>query len=89
MLLQKQSNLVLTMMMSAVILCAIIDKINTGGQLFSPTDFPAYMIRIIMFVFPMVFAGMTRTPRSRNPAIIAAVIAMVYMFIRWFFEMRA
>ncbi len=88
MLLQKQSNLMLTMMMAAVILCAIIDKINTNGQLFSTRDFPAYMIRIVMFVFPMVFAGMTRTPRARAPAIIATLIAMVYMFVRWFTEMR-
>ena len=88
MLLQKQSNLLLTMMMAAVILCAIIDKINTNGQLFSPISFSAYMVRIVMFVFPMVFAGMTRTPRARAPAIIATLIAMIYMFTRWFFEMR-
>jgi hypothetical protein len=86
--LQKQSTLQLTMMMSAVILCAIIDKINTSGQLFSNRDFAAYMIRIVMFVFPLVFAGMTRTPRSRGPAIVAGVIAMIYMFARWFGEMR-
>jgi hypothetical protein len=86
--LQKQSTLQLTMMMSAVILCAIIDKINTNGQLFDPKGFSAYMIRIVMFVFPLVFAGMTRTPRSRNPAVVAGVIAMIYMFARWFGEMR-
>ncbi len=84
MFLQKKGNNTITLLLSAVIMACLIDKINA----FPLASFGAFVVRIIIFVFPMVVAGMTKWPKSRGPAIFASVLAAVYLFGRWFFEQR-
>jgi hypothetical protein len=77
--LQKQSNLTITVLMAIAMMAALIEKI----QALPPYEIWAHMTRIAMFVMPLVVAGMTRTGRSRGPAILAGLVAAIYMFARW------
>ena len=81
-ILQKQSNIQITVFISISVMAALIDKIDA----FPRGDFWAFFIRVLIFVFPLVVAGMTRTPRSRPWAILCAIIAGIYMFARWFID---
>lgn len=85
MMLQRKSNLNITLLLSAAIMCGLIDKVATGAVI-NPRTFGVYALRIAMFIAPMIVAGMTRSPKSRLPAIIASLSAGAYMFLRWFFE---
>ncbi len=85
----KKGSLTMTIMLSAVILCCIIDKVNlVNQQLYSKREFGAYLVHIIMFVSPTVVAGMTKAPKSRGWAIMTALMAAVYLFGFWFIEQR-
>jgi hypothetical protein len=77
--LQKQGTLTLTILMSIAIMAALIEKIEALPKF----DIFAHLTRIVMFVMPLVFAGMTRTSRSRAPSALAALAAIIYMFARW------
>ncbi len=78
-MLQKQSNLTITVLMAICIMAALLEKI----QAIDPFTIWAHLTRIAMFVMPLVVAGMTRTSRSRGPAILCGLTAAVYMFARW------
>src|SRR5689334_4484533 len=56
-MLQKQSNLTITIFMAICIMAALIEKIQAIDQF----SFFAHLTRIIMFIMPLVTAGMTRT----------------------------
>ncbi len=43
--------------------------------------------RSLTFVIPTFVAGSTKNNKARAPAIIAAVLAVVYTFWRWYTEM--
>jgi hypothetical protein len=96
--LQKESNLSLNMLMAAAILAGIINELglnnqgnlNVGTGVFRDmliTDrfsFANFMLDVIMFVFPLVVVGMTKTPRSRIPGILGVVLAGLFLFGHWF-----
>ncbi len=94
MFLQKKGTLMLTIFLSISILTAFINElgsnnpnIGSGGDVFSSMlktgSFANWMIGILMFVFPLVVAGMTKTGRSRLPAILGGIFAMIYVFGRY------
>ncbi len=93
--LQKESNLFLNVLMAIAILAGIINELglnslNVGTGVFSQmlvTDkfsFANFMLDVIMFVFPLIVVGMTRTPRSRIPGILGVVLAGLFLFGHWF-----
>ncbi len=85
----KKGSLTMTILLSAVILCALIDKVNlVNQQVYRKTTFGAYIVHIIMFVSPTVVAGMTKAPKSRGWAIMTAFMGAVYLFAFWFIEQR-
>jgi hypothetical protein len=81
-LLQKKSNLLITIFMAITVMAALLDKIGA----FPTRDFWAFFDRVMMLVFPLVVGGMTRTPRSRPWAILGGIVAGVYLFARWFLD---
>lgn len=87
--LQKKSNLQITILIAITVMCGLIDKIN-AWQTFNGanTQFVALMLRIVIFVVPLIVAGMTKWEKSRGPAILAGIIGGIYLFARWFFEQR-
>jgi hypothetical protein len=83
--LQKNAGLLLTLLISAVILAAIVDHVATTNSLggYSGDYFAPLMVRVSMFVFPLISAGITKQEKSRPFAIVGAVIALSYWIIRY------
>ena len=96
--LQKESNLFLNILMAIAILAGIINELglnnqgslNVGNGVFSQMlvtnkfSFANFMLDVIMFVFPLIVVGMTKTPRSRIPGILGVVLAGLFLFGHWF-----
>ncbi|MBX3063156.1 MAG: hypothetical protein KF726_09275 [Anaerolineae bacterium] len=86
---QKKPDTRITLMLSAVILLALMDKVvvSPGGPIYN-RDIEAFFLRVPMFVFPLITAGMTRWDRARPWGVIGGFIGGVYLFLRWFFEQQ-
>jgi hypothetical protein len=48
-----------------------------------PPSFANFFVGIIMFVGPLVVAGMTKVGKARPPAILAFLSALLFLFIYW------
>lgn len=48
-----------------------------------------YLMRVLMFSFPLVIAGQTRVGKARVLAALLAVYAGVYSASRWYFQQRS
>jgi len=98
MLLQKESNLMLTIFLAISILAAFLDELglnasnsqlDIGTGIFKQvmttdgSSFANWMIGVLMVVLPMVVVGMTTAPKSRVPGILAVIAAALYVFGRW------
>jgi len=92
-LLQKESNVFLNILMAIALLCGIINELslhpgslNVGGgfqPLLTPGTFVNFLTTVAMFVFPLVVVGMTKTPRSRFPGILGVIMAVLFIFWSW------
>ena len=96
--LQKESNLFLNFLMAIAILAGIINELGLNNQgaltvqrgvLHDMLDtqhynFANFMLGVVMFVFPLVVVGMTKTARSRIPGILGVLLAGLFLFGRWF-----
>lgn len=78
---QPEGAIMITLMMAAVIISIFVDKVGAfpGHQ----CSFGTMMIRILMFVIPLLTAGITQNPKSRAPAVIGAFLALGYTFLQW------
>lgn len=47
-----------------------------------------YLIRAGMFIAPFSIAGFVSEGKSRGPAVLAGIGAVVYSFLRWFMDQR-
>lgn len=96
--LQKESNLFLNMLMAMAILAGFINELGLNSQgnltvargvLHDMLDTQHYnlanfMLGVVMFVFPLIVVGMTKTARSRIPGILGVLLAGLFLFGRWF-----
>ncbi len=78
---QPEGAIMITLMMAAVIIFIFVDKV--GAFPAHQCNFGTMMIRILMFVIPLLTAGITQKPKSRGPAVIAAFLALGYTFLQW------
>ena|SRR5258706_9487186 len=91
---QKEGSTRDAMMLSAVLITVLIDKIAATSILknqmrgFEQWSFGIFLIRTAMFTFPLIVAGSSKTPKSRPVLIFAGLLAGVYLFARWFYEIR-
>ena len=98
MVLQKESNLMLTVFLAISILAAFLDELginayvshlDVGTGFFKQvmttdgTSFANWMVGVLMFVLPLVVVGMSNAPKSRFPGILAVIAAGLYVFGRW------
>ncbi|HVO41074.1 MAG TPA: hypothetical protein VMT34_00550 [Aggregatilineales bacterium] len=83
--LQKNAGLDITLLISSVILLSIVDHVATtsGSGDYSGNFFAPFMVRVAMFVFPLVTAGLTKAEKSRPTAILAFVVALGYWILRY------
>ena len=88
---QPEGSLVTTLIMAAVILSIFMDKVQAFGSLQGGKhicSLGALLIRAVMFLGPLIVAGVSNNPKSRAPAVIGGLLAGAYLFALWFFEMN-
>jgi hypothetical protein len=94
MFMQKEGSTRDAMMLTAVVIICLIDKVAATSILkntfrgFEQASFGIFIIRTMMFVFPLVVGGSTKAEKSRVPLIFTGLLGGVYLFARWFFEIR-
>ena len=76
---KENSPFLITLLLAGGVMAALMEKI----QVFSLNNFGAFILRIIMMVFPLIVVGMTKSPKSRGFALGAAIMAGLYLFARW------
>lgn len=94
--LQKHGTMQLTVFIAISTLAALINILgqsnvlrDTGSGIMNDIlqadqiRFGNWIVSAFMFVFPLVFAGMTKTGRSRLPALLSAIAAGIFVFGRW------
>ena len=101
MVMQKESNLMLTIFLAISILSAFLDELglnayashlDIGTGFFKQvmttdgTSFANWMVGVLMFVLPLVVVGMSNAPKSRFPGILAVIAAGLFVFGRWVFS---
>jgi hypothetical protein len=85
MFMQSDKQLITTLIMASTLLLIILAKLTLAANApFERREFGTYVIHAGIFIFPALVAGMTKAPKSRGPAVIAAVLGAVYMFGFWF-----
>lgn len=99
MVLQKESNLMLTIFLAISILAAFLFELglnsatsglDIGTGIFKQimttdgSSFANWMLGVIMVVLPLVVIGMTKSGRSRLPGLLAFLAAALFVFGRWF-----
>lgn len=84
---QTRPNQAVMLLMVAQMVFIIIDKVAVGtfsGALLRPRSFETFLLRTCIFVFPLLCAGITRSPKSRPWGLMAFGIAATYFLIRGF-----
>jgi uncharacterized membrane protein HdeD (DUF308 family) len=86
-------NMVPTLLMAAVVLCAAIAKLSLGIRppILQRQEFGMMIINVLMLIFPVIAVGTIRTTkknRASAPAILTALIGGTYFFLFWLLEQR-
>ncbi|MFN8377302.1 MAG: hypothetical protein U0452_01420 [Anaerolineae bacterium] len=84
-------NMVPSLLMGAVALAAVIAKLSTSAipPLFPKREFGMFLINVMIFVFPLLTAGIIRARkkgRSVMLCVITGVLGGMYFFFFWFLE---
>lgn len=81
-------NMVPTLLMAGVLLCAVIAKISLAqrrGAILETKEFGMLVINVCMFIFPLIAVGLARARKNKMaaPAILTSLIAGAYFFLFW------
>ena len=95
-LLVPDKQMFVQMLMFLVVAMALVAKLLIGkhaSAIFDECDLPTLIINIIMFVSPMISAGMLRPVKGKRskamlPAIFTGLLGGGYFFLYWLFEIR-
>ncbi|GAB4575732.1 MAG: hypothetical protein Kow0077_28680 [Anaerolineae bacterium] len=83
---QGEGALTVTMLLAVVVVAIFIDKVQAlPGHKCSVFTL---IIRVTYFVIPLLVAGISKQPKSRPWAVIAAFLGLGYTFALWAVEMR-
>lgn len=86
---QSDKQLLPTLLMAAVLLLTLVAKLSLSRQIpFQRDEFGMLVVNCGIFIFPALVAGMTKAKKSRGPAILAAIIGFVFMFMYWLIFQR-
>ena len=86
-------NMTASLLMGAVVMASVIAKLSTSASppILPKREFGMFLINVLMFVFPLLTAGIIRAKKKSRPvtlAIITAVFGGMYFFFFWFVEQR-
>lgn len=90
-------NLLPTLLVATVLLSIVVSKLNisispTSAAIFPPRDFIQFTLNAVIFIFPLLVAGMVRAKKKGQivaPAILSGLLGGVYFFGFWFFIQRS
>ncbi len=101
MLLLPDKNLVATLLIATVMLCAIVAKLSLASYfvrgadpILSRGEFGMLAINALMFTFPFIVVGVTRKARLKKdvrsglPSLICGLMGGVYFFLYWLIYQR-
>jgi hypothetical protein len=74
MFMQSDKTLLPTLMMAAVVLIAVISKL----QVIPPRNIISLILNAVMAIFPAMVAASTKAPKSRPTAILTSLFGFVY-----------
>lgn len=91
MFMQSDKQLLTTLMMAAVALSAVVDKLQfiATTPVLGQRGFGTLLLHILIFTFPLVVAGITRAHKSRGPAILTGILGGIVFFGYWALVQRA
>ncbi len=81
---QQAGQSTITILLALVVVGMFIDKVKAFGN----CGLEVMLIRVLYFVVPLIVAGLSKNPKSRAPAVIAAVLGLAYTFGTWFFVLQ-
>jgi hypothetical protein len=84
---QTRPNQAVMLLMVAQMVFIIVDKVAVGtfsGALLRPKAFETFILRACIFIFPLLCAGITRSPKSRPLGLMSFGVAATYFLIRGF-----
>lgn len=81
---QRAGQQTITILLVIVAVGVFVDKVKVLGN----CGLEVMLIRVLYFVVPLIVAGLTKNPKSRVPAVIAAVLGLAYTFGTWFFVLQ-
>ncbi len=73
-----------TLMMGTVGACAVIAKLN----IFPSTNLGSLIVNVLMFVLPLIVAGIAMNKKSVPLAIFTSLLAGIFFFGFWFLIQR-
>lgn len=85
-------NMTASLLMGAVVLAAVIAKLSTSASppILKKNDFfGMFLVNVVMFIFPILTAGIIRAKKKGRPvgfAIVTAVFGGAFFFFYWFIE---
>jgi hypothetical protein len=91
MFMQKKSDTRIAVLCTLVIMLCLVDKVavgRTGEFPIGSWSLEAFLLRMPMFVAPLITAGMTKWDKARPWGVIGGFLGGAYLFSRWFFEQR-
>jgi hypothetical protein len=93
MLVMPDKNLISTLLIAAVLLATVVAKLSLSARppIIPSDDFLMYVLNAMMFVFPLLVAGLVRAKKKGRvvpAAIMTSLFGGVYFFIFWFLVQR-
>lgn len=92
-LVMPDKNLVPTLLIAGVLMATVVAKLSISARppLLEKKEFGMLIINVIMFIFPLLSAGLVRAKKKGRvvpAAIMTAIFGGVYFFMFWFLEQR-
>lgn len=89
-------NVVPTILIATVLLCAVVAKLSMSSPdpIFNRREFGMFVLNVIMVTFPFLVVGTTRKARQKRsiksnlPALMAGLFGGIYFFLFWFLFQR-
>lgn len=84
-------NMVSTLLMAGVLLAAVVAKlsISSSPPILRKREFGMLIINIVMFVFPLLAAGLIRSRKKGRAMLFGIITGLIgggYFFFFWFME---
>jgi hypothetical protein len=89
-------NLISTLLMAGVLMALVVTKLNISIRpparpIFPPRDFIQFTLNAVVFIFPLLVAGLIRARKKGAVlplSIVTGLFGGIFFFLFWFFVQR-